>query len=477
MKHITLIDLNNFSYYPTMAVGFLSRYITEAGFDLKVMVPLSGGIQSRKKEKVEGYSDYLKARFIHSDLMVPKMTINYLKKVAFVRETYNGKRKVFNYIKSTMDYDTDLVLISCYTENYSICQKIGALLAEKNIPVIIGGPGFNEVKSVSKFRKIPGVKYVVGSEVDAFLGDLLKDFFDNKDITKYPGVNGSTNKVNVSDYVFKEMDELPLPDYTGFPWDNYPFRVIPYMAGRGCSWGKCNFCTDVMYVNGRSFRSQSSKKILDDLSHLTKEVDTNIINFVDIKLNSHVGVWNDLIENLPKIVKDPVWFGSVHVDSRKRNGLDLETLKKAKAAGLTRISFGLETASQRLLDHMKKGTTVARLEQFVRDSHAAGLSLRATMFLGYIGEQAQDLKETYEFIEKNQACFDRLRVARFQIFEMSPLYQELDDKTRADIYDNRLTNKNKGPKYTYYKAKILRLCNKINSRGLNEDATRYDGVM
>lgn len=477
MKHITLIDLNNFSYYPTMAVGFLARYIRDAGFDLTVMVPLSDGIKSRKKEKVEGSIDYYKSRFIHSDKMLPRMTINYLKKVSVVRETYNGKQKVFDYVKSQLNYETDLVLISSYTENYSICNKIGQHLASKNIPVIIGGPGFNEPKSVHKFLEIPSVKHVVGAEVDSFLGDMLKDFFANKDITHFPGVYTSKTTIVPTNYVYKELDELPLPDYREFPWEKYPFKVIPYMAGRGCSWGKCNFCTDVMYVNGRTFRSQSSKKILADLKQLTTEVNTNIINFVDIKLNSHVGVWNDLIENLPKIVENPKWFGSVHVDKRTRNGLDLDTLKKAKAAGLTRISFGLETASQRLLDHMKKGTTVERLEQFVNDVHTAGISLRATMFLGYIGENEMDLKDTYEFLERNRECFDRIRVARFQIFEMSPLYNELDEEVRSKIYDNRLTPTNKGRQYNHYKTRILKICNQINSKELNSDATKYDGVM
>ena len=476
-KHITLIDLNNFSYYPTMAVGLLARYIKAAGFDLETLIPLSQGISSRKREKVEGPIDYLITRLVQSDWWILRVLVKTLKQSNFIYQSWQGKRKIYKFIVSELNRNTDLILISCYTENYGLCQQICSFLKDLDIPVIIGGPGFNSTENTKQFLGLQGVKAVVGAEMDEHLGDLLKDYFDGGDITKYPGVSTPTHLGEPTKYVFKELDQIPVPDYTDFPWDKYPFKVIPYMAGRGCSWGKCNFCLDVKYVNGRTFRSHSSEKIMSDLTTLSQEVGTNIVNFTDIKLNSHVGVWNEIIDKLPTVIQDPVWFCSVHVDNRVNNGLDLETLKRAKAAGLTRISFGLETASQRLLDHMNKGTTVERLEQFVNDVYKAGISLRATMFVGYLTETHEDLRLTYEFLERNKHCFDRVRVSRFQIFEMAPIYQELDTQERSQILDNRFIAKNRDRAYYNYKTKILKTCYKINAKGLNEDAVKYDGVM
>lgn len=476
-KHITLIDINNFAFYPTMAVGLLSRYIKNAGFDLSVLIPLSQGIQSRKREQIEKLPDYLFTRIIHSDLFLIRLLVKLAKQSNFVYQTYQGKRRIFRYVSSELQPNTDLVLISCYTENYGLCKKICHFLNRLNIPVIIGGPGFNSPENASLFLKLPGVKSVVGSEVDENLGDLLKDFFGGKDIKQYPGVNTPSHIAKPTEYVFKNLDKIPVPDYSGFPWDKYPYKVIPYMTGRGCGWGKCNFCSDIKFVNGRGFRSHSSSKILEDLDLLSREIDTNIINFTDIKMNSHVGVWNDLINQLPLVIPNPIWFCSVHVDNRLNNGLDLETLRRAKKAGLTRISFGLETASQRLLDHMRKGTTVERLEKFVNDVHTVGISLRATMFIGYPNENHEDLKSTHEFLERNYKCFDRLRVSRLQIFTMSDLYLELDDKAKSEILDNRLVTKNRGRKYYHYKSKVLKICHKINSTGLNQEAAKYDGLM
>ena len=42
----------------------------------------------------------------------------------------------------------------------------------------------------------------------------------------------------------EKMASLPLPDFEGFPLDSYfvPVRILPYLATRGCYWGRCTFC-------------------------------------------------------------------------------------------------------------------------------------------------------------------------------------------------------------------------------------------
>ena len=46
------------------------------------------------------------------------------------------------------------------------------------------------------------------------------------------------------DVYTEETAALPLPDFEGLPLDHYfvPERIIPYLATRGCYWGRCTFC-------------------------------------------------------------------------------------------------------------------------------------------------------------------------------------------------------------------------------------------
>jgi anaerobic magnesium-protoporphyrin IX monomethyl ester cyclase len=52
-------------------------------------------------------------------------------------------------------------------------------------------------------------------------------------------------RVKQSKEVYTEKTAaLPLPDFEGLPLDHYfvPERIIPYLATRGCYWGRCTFC-------------------------------------------------------------------------------------------------------------------------------------------------------------------------------------------------------------------------------------------
>jgi radical SAM superfamily enzyme YgiQ (UPF0313 family) len=480
---ITVIDLNNFACYPTLAIGYLIAALRKSDFDVKLLSPLNKGIAAPKRERIENVMHYWKAILLNSDRIAVKKMMMAARKIPFIYNLYRSKNRNFESVKPSIPEDTDLVLISTYFENYYTCQKLCAYLKSKNIPVIIGGPGFNNKRVTQEWLKIDGVNAIVGSEIDGFMADLVKDFLHGKDIRKYPGVFTKEEKNADTSYIFKEMNELPLPDFTDFPWEKYPMRIIPYMTGRGCGWGKCNFCTDVLYVNGRTFRSMTPQKVLNDLKELSRINQSNIIYFSDIKLNSNLEVWHALINDLPKYVKDPIWFGTVHVDN-KINGLDRDSLFKAKQSGLTRLSFGFESGSQKLLDHMRKGTRIEKVERFLNDVHDARISLRATMFVGYPYEDEEDLRLTYEFLKRNKHCFDRVSCSKFQLFEMAPLYnQVMNDMAQtketigAKFNHNIFTLTHRGKKYTEYKHKVLKQVNEINSKPLIKEAILYDGVM
>lgn len=51
--------------------------------------------------------------------------------------------------------------------------------------------------------------------------------------------------VHVSATSFAEdMHTLPPPDFDGLPLEKYfvPTKILPYLATRGCYWGRCEFC-------------------------------------------------------------------------------------------------------------------------------------------------------------------------------------------------------------------------------------------
>lgn len=187
-------------------------------------------------------------------------------------------------------------------------------------------------------------------------------------------------------------------------------------------------------------------------------------------------------------VQGAEWIGTVHVDLRKDNGVSRDDLKAAVAGGMRRISFGLESGSQRMLDLMNKGCDVERNSQFIRDAHAAGLSIRCTMFKGFPGETAADMEATADFLRRHAPYIDRVRFNEFSLQEDTPIYKATlahQDATPLEVtrivarkaraeYHNRETG---GRPYRRAKARALQAVYEINRREIRSIARQFDGLM
>ena len=78
--------------------------------------------------------------------------------------------------------------------------------------------------------------------------------------------------------------------------------------------------------------------------------------------------------------------------------MDLEYFKDLKAGGCIMLNYGIESGSQRVLDAMDKGVTVAEMEQNFRDGKAVGIWAATNWILGFPTEQLQDFADSMTFL-------------------------------------------------------------------------------
>jgi radical SAM superfamily enzyme YgiQ (UPF0313 family) len=287
----------------------------------------------------------------------------------------------------------------------------------------------------------------------------------------------------------RQLDDVPMPDYTDFPWDRYRVRIVPLMTGRGCQWDRCHFCSDVFTVNGRTFRTRSIENVLLEMQEQARRHGTTSFLFHDLKLNSYPDMIRGIASNVQSYVNGAEWIGTVHVDLRKDNGVSRRDLFSAVSGGMRRINFGLESGSQALLDRMDKGTSVARNSEFIRDAFDAGLSVRCSMFKGYPGETADDMEKTRLFLEKHAPYLDRIRFSDFSLLADTPIYQIIKGKEaeitgfkvtkniRAKARSNYINKRTDHLAYSNALRKVLRIVHAINSRPIRSAARQFDGVM
>ncbi len=487
-RHALVVDLNNFSTFPTLAIGSLLAALRNEGFRASLLSPLANGVSAAAREHPERYIDHL-ARRVHLSTWGPFQSARDAARTARAWWADRADPRVVGIAAAAIAERPDIVLLSAYMQHYPTAVEIGKLAALRGIPMLVGGPMFNIREAVPAWLKIPGLVAIVGSEVDLILPRIVEAACSGEDLLQFDGVTLPDGRFSSPAPPLRKLDEVPVPDFTDFPWDRYRARVVPMMTGRGCQWNQCNFCSDVISVSGRTYRTRSIDNVLNEMKEQSRRHNAANFLFLDLKLNSNPAMFRGIIENAQSSVPGSQWIGTVHVDQRKDNGLSRLELRAAAAAGMRRISFGLESGSQSLLDAMKKGCSVELNSEFIRNAHDAGLSVRCTMFKGFPGETEADLLKTAEFLERHAPYIDRIRFNEFSVPIGTPIERDL--RARPDLYPNirvtgfdrrdvraRYTNiDGRGKTYRRAKARVLRAVYDVNRNPIRSGAQMFDGLM
>ena len=485
---LLFIDLNNFATYPTLAVAYLIKSLRLKGHSVELLSPLALGVPAFTRDHKENWKDQFLRRLYFSDNSLINLLREHLRNI-YSKRLSDPHPLMIKEVQQAIAKCPSAILISAYLSQYAMCQEVAKAAKAANIPVLLGGPFFNLDKVTKEWLNIEGITAIVGAEVDFNISDIVNTLLQKGDLSQYQGVFLKNHKLVKPCPPLQDLSKLPVPDFTDFPWHKYAHPIIPIMTGRGCSWGACTFCGDVVSANGRTFRSRGIRPVLEELRQQAKTHNSKDFIFLDIKLNSDLDVWNGLIDHFQEYVPGGRWIGTVHINHKGENGLSQERLIAAKKAGLTRISFGLETASQQLLDEMKKGTKIEDCSEFLFAAHKAKISVRTSMMLGFPGENVDDLNQTNAFLKQHFHLLDRIRLSLFKPLPETPFdrmqqrnpekYKQLkkfkwDYKLARGIYHYRPHHEKA---YRKAKRKLFKTIYEINKKPLSDDAKQFTGMM
>ncbi|MBC8108852.1 MAG: B12-binding domain-containing radical SAM protein, partial [Anaerolineae bacterium] len=222
-----------------------------------------------------------------------------------------------------------------------------------------------------------------------------------------------------------ELDGLPFPAWDllpDFP-RAYPLAIYDYPAGpvatiaasRGCPF-HCKFCDTSTF--GARVRFYSPQKVFEMMKHLNTRWGVRHVLFVDdLFLASRLRtteICNLIVESGLRMT----WSCAARVDTVRPDLLDL-----MKRAGCWQISFGLETGSDEMLQKMDKCARVAKSEQAVEWTNAAGIRVKGLFMLGYPGETNESIEMTKQFVRRIPMTI--MNLTKFTPYPGSPVYREL----------------------------------------------------
>lgn len=493
---ILLVDLNNFARYPTLSIGYLAAVLRKASNHVSVFAPLMLGVHGTTREARPHRFSLSAAKLNHlaasSNLAWVRALRDRVSRRRLSGITAHHRKVVDGFAAHLASAKPRVVMISTYLMYRSVCERICLLCKAAGIPVLIGGPYFVQPEIVAEWVGMPGLSAVVVGEVELDLPSIVQTLLGGGDINQHTGVFTSGAKGKPTGKVaapLKELDAVPFPDYTDFPWKAYPNRIVPVITGRGCGWGVCTFCSDVTSTAGRTYRSRSPENVLSELTAHHRQHGVSRFVFTDMKLNSNVEMWRTLIGGIQGAVPGSEWIGAVHVGMEADNGLSNADLRDAAKSGCRRLTTGLESGSQRMSDLMKKGTRLDAISAFLQGCASAGISSRCTMILGYPGETAQDVHASADFLARHAREIERVSLNRLQVITGTTLHRELKRaparfKGFSIVHEDhamaQVEHRNDTIGTASHRKGVMRLLaevNRINSRELTPGAREFEGVM
>ncbi len=164
----------------------------------------------------------------------------------------------------------------------------------------------------------------------------------------------------------------------------------------GCYWGKCTFC-DISLDYIKLYEPIAAKLLVDRMEELIAQTSENGFHFVDEAAPPVL-----MREVALEIIKRKLvvtWWTNIRFE--KSFTADLCFL--LKESGCIAVSGGLEVASDRLLELIKKGVTVEQVAQVTRNFTESGIMVHAYLMYGY---PTQTIQETIDSLEMVRQLFE-----------------------------------------------------------------------
>src|SRR5574343_368768 len=223
-------------------------------------------------------------------------------------------------------------------------------------------------------------------------------------------IRNADNKVQYQHWLEPDVpfEEIGTPTWHGLPLDRYlslldmlnPMHRL-WSDGRwnkltiahGCYWKKCSFCdVNLDYIS--RYETAQAEILVDRIEAIVAETGQTGFHFVDEAAPPKV--LRALAEELLRRGVQISWWGNVRFEKT----FTPELCQLLADSGCIAISGGLEVASDRLLQLMKKGVSVEQVAQVTKAFTDAGVLVHAYLMYGFPTQTTQDTVDALEYVRQ-----------------------------------------------------------------------------
>ena len=237
-------------------------------------------------------------------------------------------------------------------------------------------------------------------------------------------------------YVNWQEPDIPFEEVGTATWDGLPLnsylslldmlnpmhrlwsdgRWNKLTVAHGCYWKKCSFC-DVSLDYISRYETASASLLVDRIEAIVAETGQTGFHFVDEAAPPKI--LKALAEELIRRKVVISWWGNIRFEKT----FTPELSELLAQSGCIAMSGGLEVASDRLLDLMKKGVSVEQVAQVTKGFSDAGILVHAYLMYGFPTQTVQETVDSLEYVRQlfENGCIQSGFFHRFTCTVHSPV--------------------------------------------------------
>ncbi|MFK8037954.1 MAG: radical SAM protein [Crocinitomicaceae bacterium] len=246
-----------------------------------------------------------------------------------------------------------------------------------------------------------GADYIVLGEGEQSLLDLLNSLKQDIKPSEIAGIAYLEDEKPVKTTprpILTDLDSLPLPAWDLIDikpyqkaWQQHGYFSINLATTRGCPY-KCNWCAKPIY--GNRYNSRSPEHVVNEIKLMQ-----SLFKF------DHIWFGDDIFGLKPSWVQDynsVLKKNEINIPYKIQSRADLllkdDTIDNLAESGCDEVWIGAESGSQKILNAMDKGTSLAQIETCTKLMQSKGLKPCFFLQFGYLGEDWTDIKATLNML-------------------------------------------------------------------------------
>jgi len=348
---------------------------------------------------------------------------------------------------------------------------IASEIRKRNPQLTIVWGGWHPSALPEQTLKDPHVDVVVRDEGEFTFLEIVQHIQQKESYYDTLGISYKTEsgeiRHNLDRPLIKSLDTLPPT-----PWHlidvektlgNISDRCITFQTGRGCP-ATCTFCSHKKDGIGL-YRPFSAKYILDNLESVIKKHNIKMIYFFEPTLVTNQQRVSAICSEIINRSLSVRWSASARAVNLAK--FTDETMQLMRQSGCSELTFGFESASQRILNRINKKVNVEHIMNAICKCKNYGIMPDACFIVGFPFETNLDVLDSLSLIAIMRRYNSNVRI-HMQIYTAFPsteLYEECTEEyglkklVRLQDWGNYSGWRNDRPWLGGVRKNILRLLN------------------